>query len=138
MLYDEVAHKVENNITDTAFEAGVKKLVTYFPSAHIFPNSAYLVRGTVGARTWEEFQVHVCADPNCVGYVYPYLDPVEWAAHKDQVCPVQGCNQRRFQVVKQGNTEVVVPRWWYIDFGLEEVGVRCSPLLQLSCQCCGC
>jgi len=122
MLFDELSHKVENGLTDNAFEAGIRRLVRYLPTFHIFPNSPYLVRGTVGARTWEQFQVHVCSHPDCIGWVYPYLDPSEYDKHKNDKCGVPGCKQKRFQVMKRGAAELVVPRWWYIDFGLEQVG----------------
>ena len=95
----------------------------YLPSGHIFPSSSYLIRGTVGARTWEEFMVHVCAHPGCLGWVYDYLHPSQYEQHKDQKCGVPGCNQRRFIVVKKGSTQQVVPQWWYIDFGLEMVSL---------------
>lgn len=125
MLYDELSFKVDYRLTDRAFEAGIARLVGYLPTCHIFPDSAYLCRGTVGARTWEEFQVHVCAHPDCLGYVYPHLDPSEYEQHKDDVCQMPGCQQKRFVVIKRGAAVLVVPRWWYIDFGLEEVSPTC-------------
>jgi hypothetical protein len=114
-------HKRKHREGDTAYDERARRMAKggSLPSGNKFPPSLHLAKKVLGAREWGDCMVHVCANPSCVGWVYPKLKPKEYRSHSQDFCPC--CGQLRFRTVKRGAREVLRPKWWYIDFGLEQV-----------------
>ncbi|KXZ42339.1 hypothetical protein GPECTOR_159g107 [Gonium pectorale] len=90
-----------------------------FPVTTFVPSTHYLLRKLVGAKDWTEYMVHVCDNEDCIGHVYEKLpDKHTWKDNLDEKCP--HCSETRFKTRERGGRVFVEPRYWYIDFGVEE------------------
>jgi hypothetical protein len=133
MLYDDLMLKRVHGQTDTAFnvQARLKSAGGHLPDDNCYPPSFYLAKKAVGAANWRDFEVHLCADPDCLGWVYPPMHPDEFntagsaPAEQQQAgihyCGHPECSQPRFRLQRRGARESWVPRWMCIDFKLERV-----------------
>jgi hypothetical protein len=87
------------------------------PVGNLLPPSLHLCKKVLGVESWRAKERHVCNSEKCVGHVFGHLDRKEWNHHKHEQCP--NCHTSRFVEKKIGNKEVLFPRAWYLDLGLE-------------------
>ena len=92
--------KSQLRVTDIVIDT-VCAMIHYLllPAGNMFPPSYHLVRSVLGVPHSSTVTRHVC--DKCWS-LFPDLDPLEWAAHANEVCETPGCNNDRFEVPTSG------------------------------------
>jgi hypothetical protein len=115
--YCLLTHKLSNKFGDVAFDELLRLLHEVFlPEGNLLPPSLYILRKVLGCSNWDEFELHVCSNPNCGAHVWPYLPRAQYEEHKDDACPC--CATARFKPEICGVRTTWQPLAWYIDFGV--------------------
>ena len=103
----------------TSTDLALRLISVSMPRPNFVPPSMYMLKKVLDAPEWSDYEVHVCSTKTCTGHVFPVVKRSVWDAHKDDACP--HCKAPRFRTVLLAGREELVPRAWYIDFGLENV-----------------
>jgi hypothetical protein len=110
---------------DTAFNTSCKFTRELLAGAcqsdedNLYPPSAHIMKGIVGAEDWSKYEVHYCDNPECDGFAWDHLPRAEWAAHEADTC--DRCGSKRFNRTGTAGSGGLEPAAYFIYFGLENV-----------------
>ena len=109
--------KLRFHITEVALDALCALLAqTLLPEANYMPHNMYMVRRLCNVESPEAITYHCCEDDH---YIWPYLPVKEYAAHRNDTCPIAECGKPRFKVRKSPTGPRFTPLKIVYYFGLK-------------------
>lgn len=116
------------HITDKAVTALCRLLAfVILPEGNFMPHNLYMIRKICGVAPVSALTHHCCPKDH---YIWPHLPKEDWLGHRNDVCPIQGCSEKRFKKPSGYDSQKVIctPSKVIYYFGLQ----RCiSHLLSL-------
>jgi hypothetical protein len=109
--------KWKSGISDRHFDEMLKVLHRGLPDGHNFPRTQYMVERGLQADDGWNYSIHHCKK-GC--RCFDKITKSEWIQHKDDICGVEGCQERRFVVSMVGDiVKNIKPRAYFFYFGVE-------------------